>query len=194
MIFKFNHDSYIFCLIFNNLTHKCGSHSESFFQISIDRKYFDSYGYNCHFCLNYFLLETLQANLFDQYFGNCCLEILTSLIQFWLLSTYQCFKVNQISQKSFERIPTTLESGIEVGPTVINLAFFSRPYGLIRDYIKVIQMVIYQIRHVYLRPYVYSFCQIFQALRLFTALRLLRTLEQVKTFPSINSYTARHLC
>ena len=32
----------------------------------------------------------------------------------------------------------TLESGIEVGPTVINLAFFSRPYGLIRDYIKVI--------------------------------------------------------
>ena len=28
----------------------------------------------------------------------------------------------------------TLESGIEVGPTVINLAFFSRPYGLIRDY------------------------------------------------------------
>ena len=34
--------------------------------------------------------------------------------------------------------PSTLESGIEVGPTVINLAFFSRPYGLIRDYIKVI--------------------------------------------------------
>ena len=33
---------------------------------------------------------------------------------------------------------TTQESGIEVGPTVINLAFFSRPYGLIRDYIKVI--------------------------------------------------------
>ena len=32
----------------------------------------------------------------------------------------------------------TLESGIEVGPAVINLAFFSRPYGLIRDYIKVI--------------------------------------------------------
>ena len=32
----------------------------------------------------------------------------------------------------------TLEFGIEVGPTVINLAFFSRPYGLIRDYIKVI--------------------------------------------------------
>ena len=32
----------------------------------------------------------------------------------------------------------TLESGIEVGPTVINLAFFSRPYALIRDYIKVI--------------------------------------------------------
>ena len=52
---------------------------------------------------------------------------------------------------------TTLESGIEVGPTVINLAFFSRPYSLIRDYIKVIQMVIYYIGHVYLRPYVYFF-------------------------------------
>ena len=41
----------------------------------------------------------------------------------------------------FSDLPTalsTLESGIEVGPTVINLAFFSRPYGLIRDYIKVI--------------------------------------------------------
>ena len=38
-------------------------------------------------------------------------------------------------------------------------------------------MVIYYIGHVYLRPYVYSFCQIFQALRLFPALRLLRTLE-----------------
>ena len=73
----------------------------------------------------------------------------------------------------------TLESGIEVGPTLINLAFFSRPYGLIRDYIKVIQMVIYYIGHVCLRPYVYSFCQIFQALCLFPALRLLGTLEQL---------------
>ena len=76
-----------------------------------------------------------------------------------------------------EIVRHTLESGIEVGPTVINLAFFSRPYGLIRDYIKVIYMVIYYIGHVYLRPYVYSFCQIFQALRLFPALRLLRTIE-----------------
>ena len=42
-------------------------------------------------------------------------------------------------QKAFKNpLITTLESGIEVGPTVINLAFFSRPYGLIRDYIKVI--------------------------------------------------------
>ena len=35
-------------------------------------------------------------------------------------------------------------------------------------------MVIYYIRNVYLRPYVYSFGQIFQALRLFPALRLFR--------------------
>ena len=32
----------------------------------------------------------------------------------------------------------------------------------------------FSIGHVYLRPYVYSFCQIFQALRLFPALRLFR--------------------
>ena len=38
----------------------------------------------------------------------------------------------------FGKYPSTLESGIEVEPTVINLAFFSRPYGHIRDYIKVI--------------------------------------------------------
>ena len=40
-------------------------------------------------------------------------------------------------------------------------------------------MVTYYIRHVYLRPYVYSFCQIFQALRLFPTLRLFRRLEYV---------------
>ena len=32
----------------------------------------------------------------------------------------------------------TLEFRIDVGPTVINLAVFSRPYVLIREYIKVI--------------------------------------------------------
>ena len=32
----------------------------------------------------------------------------------------------------------TLESGIDVGPTLINFGFFSRPYGLIREYIEVI--------------------------------------------------------
>jgi hypothetical protein len=32
----------------------------------------------------------------------------------------------------------TLESGINVGPTFINFGSFSRPYGLIREYIKVI--------------------------------------------------------
>ena len=35
-------------------------------------------------------------------------------------------------QKYFMKFFHTLESGIEVGPTVINLAFFSRPYGLIK--------------------------------------------------------------
>ena len=33
---------------------------------------------------------------------------------------------------------TTLESLIDVGPTLINFGLFSRPYGLIREYIKVI--------------------------------------------------------
>ena len=32
----------------------------------------------------------------------------------------------------------TLESGIDIGPTFINFGFFSRPYGLIREYIEVI--------------------------------------------------------
>ena len=38
-------------------------------------------------------------------------------------------------------------------------------------------MVIYYIGHVYLRPYVYSFCQTFQALCLFPVLRLFWRLE-----------------
>jgi hypothetical protein len=38
-----------------------------------------------------------------------------------------------------EEIPSlTLASGIDVGPTFINFGFFSRPYGLIREYIKVV--------------------------------------------------------
>ena len=40
-------------------------------------------------------------------------------------------------------------------------------------------MVIYYIEHVYLRPYVYYFCQILQALRLFPALRLFGRLEYI---------------
>ena len=83
----------------------------------------------------------------------------------WVFSSFSCSFMHNFS--------STLESGIEVGPTVINLGFFSRPYGLIRDYIK----VIYYIGHVYLRPHVYSFCQIFQALCWLHALRLFRTLE-----------------
>ena len=35
-------------------------------------------------------------------------------------------------------IMNTLDSGIDVGPTFMNFGFFSRPYGLIREYIKVI--------------------------------------------------------
>ena len=75
-------------------------------------------------------------------------------------------------------LKATLASGIDVCPTLIHFGFFSRPYGLIREYIKVIQMVIQYIGHVYLRPYVYYFCQTFQALRLFPTLRLFRRLEQ----------------
>ena len=36
------------------------------------------------------------------------------------------------------KVMATLASGIDVGPTFINFGFFSRPYGLIREYIKVI--------------------------------------------------------
>ena len=48
------------------------------------------------------------------------------------------FVLSQKTVASGNMYTHTLESGIDVGPTVINLAFFSRPYGLIRDYIKVI--------------------------------------------------------
>ena len=86
----------------------------------------------------------------------------------------------------------TLASGNDVGPTFINFGFFSRPYGLIREYIKIIYMVIYYIGHVYLRPYVYSFCQFFQALRLFPALRLFRRLEYL-SFKKFNPLGAGSL-
>ena len=39
--------------------------------------------------------------------------------------------------KNWENV-YTLASGIDVGPTFINFGFFSRPYGLIREYINVI--------------------------------------------------------
>ena len=46
---------------------------------------------------------------------------------------------NKVSYKaSYEAPLTTLASGIDVGPMFINFGFFSRPYGLIREYRKVI--------------------------------------------------------
>ena len=47
--------------------------------------------------------------------------------------------------KKFLQKHSTLDSEIDVGPKFINFGFFSRPYGLIRDYIK----VIYFKEHVY---------------------------------------------
>ena len=61
-----------------------------------------------------------------------------ALFFFWFGSDWQKYGI-------------ALVSGIDVGPTFINFGFFSRPYGLIREYIKVIWMVIYFIRHK-LRP------------------------------------------
>ena len=90
---------------------------------------------------------------------------------------FLAFKYSKMPTNFITDFCPTLASGIDVGPTFINFGFFSRPYGLIREYIKVIYMVIYYIGHVYLRPYVYSFCQTFQALRLFPTLRLFRRLE-----------------
>ena len=59
----------------------------------------------------------------------------------------------------------TLDSGIDVGPTFIKK--FSRPYGLIREYSKVI----------YLDDYLLHRTCVFKALRLFPTLRLFRRLE-----------------
>ena len=44
----------------------------------------------------------------------------------------------KVKTKDFSHFGYTLEFRIDVGPTVINLAVFSRPYVLIREYIKVI--------------------------------------------------------
>ena len=41
-------------------------------------------------------------------------------------------------KQSLVREALTVDSGIDVGPTFINFGLFSRPYGLFREYIKVI--------------------------------------------------------
>ena len=46
--------------------------------------------------------------------------------------------VNFCIKSNFLFLSPTLASGIDVGPTFINFGFFSKPYSLIREYIKVI--------------------------------------------------------
>jgi hypothetical protein len=44
---------------------------------------------------------------------------------------------NRLAQEVHEVLSSyTLATGIDVGPTFINFGIFSRPYGLIREYIK----------------------------------------------------------
>ena len=47
----------------------------------------------------------------------------------YIVTAHYCFFFKFVSRANNS---DTLESGIDVGPTVINLAFFSRPYGLIK--------------------------------------------------------------
>ena len=61
-----------------------------------------------------------------------------SQIDHFHLQLFSAVQSHCIIYRKGNRYRVTLESGIEVGPTLINLAFFSRPYSLIRDYIKVI--------------------------------------------------------
>ena len=110
-----------------------------------------------------YFLEKGEILAFSHYVGDF-------LIGFDKVSIHSLNRAVLNSLLNSCKCSTTLASGIDVGPTFINFGFFSRPYGLIREYIKVIYMVIYCIEHVYLRPYIYSFCQTFQALRLFRRL------------------------
>ena len=77
----------------------------------------------------------------------------------------------------------TLESGIEVGPTVINFWNF---FQELRSYYGLKILKFYYISLHILRGYVYSFCQSFQRLRLFKGLRLFRTLEYTQ-YPIIRN-------
>jgi hypothetical protein len=59
---------------------------------------------------------------------------------YYLVKRFKILRV-EINGKMYDRLvkfSCTLASGIDIGPTFINFGFFSRPYSLIREYIKVI--------------------------------------------------------
>ena len=60
---------------------------------------------------------------------------LDRISKIWIMKK---FDIQSIQVSMYPKKTDTLESGIDVGPTFINFGFFSRPYGLIREYIKVI--------------------------------------------------------
>ena len=69
---------------------------------------------------------------------------------------------------------TTLESGIDVGPTFINLAFFPGPMTLLKalrllifGIVSSLHILFSQIMIFFPQKFAHSFCQIFPALRLF---------------------------
>ena len=57
------------------------------------------------------------------------------------LQEEKCFKPSLVKKQILDlpflenTLLYTLASGIDVGPTFINFGFFSRPFGLIREYI-----------------------------------------------------------
>ena len=72
---------------------------------------------------NFFFRCTVKNSIYL----NLYMSRIADLINIQIISIY-----SQEFQLSCNLFVSTLESGIDVGPTIINLAFFSRPYNLIK--------------------------------------------------------------
>ena len=62
--------------------------------------------------------------------------ILPSVVLYFNVPITKKARTEKKPLNGFSQTIITLTSGIGVGPRFINFGFFSRPYGLIREYIK----------------------------------------------------------
>ena len=77
-------------------------------------------------------------------------------------------------------LPTTLDSGINIGVRLLIFDFFPGATSLLKrvNHKKKSEILLFdEVGYVFSRGYVYCFSQMFQGLRLFKGLRLFRSLE-----------------